>query len=104
MKKFKIQYLLMMLAVVTVVLLPGCADNTPAVILQQPAPHVYGFWGGLWHGMIAGPDFICSLFWDDVTVFAQSNNGHWYDFGFLWGVGGIFGGGATASSRMKRKR
>jgi len=103
MKTFKIQYLLMMFAVVAIVLLPGCADNTPAmIIVQDPPPHVYGFWGGLWHGMIAFPDFFASLFWDDVTVYAQSNNGHWYQFGFLWGAGVIFGGSSSVVSKVRR--
>jgi hypothetical protein len=54
----------------------------------------YGFWWGLWHGIIAPIDLIFMLFRDDVTVFAQNNNGAWYAFGFLLGSGGwgILGG------------
>jgi hypothetical protein len=26
------------------------------------------------------PDFIGSLIWDDVAVYATNNNGTWYDF------------------------
>ncbi|MHC1707017.1 MAG: hypothetical protein AB9842_05785 [Bacteroidales bacterium] len=50
--------------------------------------HTYGFWGGLWHGIIAPVDLIAMLFRDDVTVYAQNNNGAWYAFGFLIGSGG----------------
>lgn len=47
----------------------------------------YGFWGGLWHGLISGFSFIGSLFSDDISVYAVNNTGGWYDFGFLLGVG-----------------
>jgi hypothetical protein len=50
--------------------------------------HQYGFWGGLWHGIIAPIDFIAMLFNDKYTVYAQNNNGAWYAFGFLLGSGG----------------
>lgn len=70
-------------------LLVACADKT--IVTQIMETHQYGFWGGLWHGIVAPFDFIASLIWDDVTVYAENNNGHWYAFGFVLGVGG-FGG------------
>jgi hypothetical protein len=46
--------------------------------------------------MIAPFSFIGSLIWDDVAVYAINNNGGWYDFGFLLGVGGLgFGSSKT---------
>ena len=48
----------------------------------------YGFWSGLWHGIIAPIDLIAMLFQDDVSVFAPNNNGLWYSFGFVLGSGG----------------
>ena len=65
----------------------SCADK--AEVIQVVETHQYGFWGGLWHGIIAPFDFIGSLIWDDVTVYAQNNNGGWYAFGFVLGVGGF---------------
>jgi len=64
--------------------------------------HTYGYWGGLWHGIIAPFDFIGMLFRKDVTMYAQNNNGCWYAFGFLIGSGGwgILGG----KSICKKKR
>lgn len=53
---------------------------------------VYGFWNGLWHGMIAPFTFIGHLFNRDIAVFAISNNGPWYVFGFLMGIGLFIGG------------
>ena len=69
-------------------LLAGCADNE--VMQCEPlVGHQYGFWGGLWHGLIVGFDFIGMLIWDDVTVYAPNNNGAWYAFGFTLGCGGL---------------
>lgn len=61
--------------------------------------HVYGFWGGLWHGIIAPLSFVISLFRDDVAVWAVNNNGGWYSFGFLLGVSCLGLGGGKASRR-----
>jgi len=73
-------------------LLTSCADKTE--ITQVMTTHQYGFWGGVWHGIIAPFDFIGSLIWDDVSVYAENNNGGWYSFGFLLGIG-AFSGGAS---------
>jgi hypothetical protein len=59
--------------------------------------HVYGFFGGLWHGIIAPVSFVVSLFSDKVAVWAVNNNGGWYTFGFLIGVGSLGFGGSKAS-------
>lgn len=48
--------------------------------------YIYGFWGGLWHGIIAPFSFIGSLFSKDVAVWAVNNNGGWYTLGFLLGI------------------
>jgi hypothetical protein len=88
MKKFT--YTILSLALI--LSLTGCADaQTVDTCLSG---HTYGFWGGLWHGLITPFSFVGSLFTDDITVYAVNNNGGWYDFGFLFGVGGLgFGGG-----------
>lgn len=59
--------------------------------------HTYGFFGGLWHGIIAPASFLISLFTDNVAVWAVNNNGGWYTFGFLIGVGSLGFGGHKAS-------
>jgi hypothetical protein len=63
----------------------SCADKVGYQIDQTQ--HIYGFCGGVWHGIIMFPDFIGSLIWDDVAVYATNNNGAWYDFGFVGGLG-----------------
>jgi hypothetical protein len=63
--------------------------------------HRYGFWGGLWHGIIAPIDFVLMLFRDNITLYAQNNNGAWYALGFLIGSGGwgFLGGKGVAKKR-----
>jgi len=82
-----------------VVLLYACADKE--IVTDCLKGHTYGFFGGLWHGIIAPFDLIGMLFWDDVTLFAQNNNGFWYGFGFLIGSGGwgLVGGRGIAGKR-----
>src|ERR1035438_9591703 len=37
-----------------------------------------GFWGGLWHGIIAPITFLVSLFVSGVSIYETNNNGRWY--------------------------
>lgn len=63
----------------------GCAHTED--VKDCVTGHTYGFWGGLWHGIIAIPDFIAMLIWPGkFTVYAPNNNGGWYAFGFLLGI------------------
>ena len=80
------------------VLFFSCAD-TQHHITNCLEGHTYGFWGGLWHGMIVPFSFIGSLFSDDVAVWAVNNNGGWYTFGFVLGVGGLTGSASKASNK-----
>ena len=72
----------------SLMLLAGCAEQQPTQCLN-PVAHVYGFFGGLWHGLIIPFNFIGTLFWDDVAIYAPSNDGVWYALGFTIGAGGI---------------
>lgn len=69
--------------------LTGCADT---VNVQQCLPPVEpsGFWSGVWHGMIVWYSFVGSLFIDNITIYDVNNNGAWYNFGFIGGLGLIF--------------
>lgn len=75
------------LLVFSLILLTGCADSQD--VHECVSGHVYGFWGGLWHGLILPFDFIGMLIYDDVAVYAPNNNGGWYAFGFVIGSGGF---------------
>ena len=77
------------------VLFTGCADVTPIEACINHTP--YGFWGGLWHGIIAPISFIGSLFIDDIAMYGVNNTGGWYDFGFVLGAGILFGSSSSNS-------
>jgi hypothetical protein len=74
--------------------LAGCATQMRGTV-QHDAP---GFLFGLVQGFIAPVTFVVSLFRHDVAVYAVPNNGGWYDFGFVLGIGG-FAGGASRTRR-----
>ncbi len=78
-----------------ILLLSACADVEPNI---KPCltGQTYGFWGGLWHGFILPFSWIGSLFSDTIAVWAVNNNGGWYTFGFVLGVGALTGGGSKA--------
>lgn len=81
-------------ALLLALLLAGCAADanpaagTAAVEGGDPA----GVWLGLWHGLIAPVTFVISLFSDAVGIYEVHNNGAWYDFGYVLGLGMIVGG------------
>jgi hypothetical protein len=79
-KQFIIIILLLSVAVL------GCARSE--MVNQCLTGHTYGFFGGLWHGFIAPFDFIAMLFNNEITMYAQNNNGGLYALGFLIGSGG----------------
>ena len=83
-------------------ILAGCANSES--VTGCLTGHTFGFWGGLWHGIIAPVDLVLMLFKDNITVFAQNNNGAWYAFGFIIGSGGWgFLGGKGSSSRRRSR-
>lgn len=61
--------------------------------------YIYGFWGGIWHGIIAPIDLICMIFSDEIVVYAPNNNGGWYALGFCLGAGILFGGSSKATNK-----
>lgn len=88
---------IIVLVLFALTVLSSCADVQN--IEACKTGHTYGFFGGLWHGMIAPVSFVISLFSDEVAVWAVNNNGGWYSFGFLLGVGSLGLGGGKASRR-----
>jgi len=61
-------------------LLSSCADSANVVSTDIP-----GFFHGVWHGMILPISFLISFFDSNVVIYAVSNTGHLYDFGFMLG-------------------
>lgn len=78
------------LFVFVLIIFSGCADVT--VVDECLPTDPYGFWGGLWHGIVSPISFIGSLLSDEIAMYAINNNGGWYDFGFWLGIGGLSGG------------
>jgi len=95
-KKLSIIFLcLLILIIVTSSCAPGNTrfDAKPA-----------GFWAGLWHGLICVITFIISLFSKSVEMYEISNNGGWYNFGFLLGAAIALGGSGGSSCKRIRKK
>ena len=96
------KYLGFLLLVISIFIVSGCAQNE--VVEECLKGHEYGFIGGLWHGFIAPFDFVAMLFNDEVTVYAQNNNGGLYALGFLLGSGGWGFFGSKGAGRARRNR
>jgi len=71
------------------------AVGGPGSRFQVPGATPAGFWAGLWHGLISPITFVVSLLSPNVRIYETNNRGRWYDFGFIIGVSGTFGGGGT---------
>lgn len=99
-KHLKSLPVIMPVGIIFLFLFSSCAERE--IVDQCLKGYTYGFFGGLWHGFIAPFDFIGMLIWDDVTMYAQNNNGVGYALGFLLGSGGWgFLGGKTLFGRRK---
>jgi hypothetical protein len=61
----------------------------------QPEPYITnnlpGFFTGLWHGWVSIFAFFGHLFDNSIKIYEFPNNGGWYEFGFMIGVGGVGG-------------
>ncbi len=79
------------------IFLSSCAHGVDISACTETV-HIYGFWGGLWHGIIAPFDLIAMLWSDTATVYAPNNNGGWYALGFCLG-GGLLGIGGSKASK-----
>lgn len=90
--------LLLLVIIALLMLMTSCADVEQ--IETCVTGKVYGFWNGLWHGLISPFAFIGSLFNDEIAIYAVNNNGGWYDFGFILGIGSL-GGGSSASTKKR---
>jgi hypothetical protein len=100
MKTINSQKFLLFLLLAAVIILSGCANNE--AVGPCLTGHKYGFFGGLWHGFIAPFDFIAMLFNNEITMYAQNNNGGFYALGFLLGSGGWGFFGSKGASRVRK--
>lgn len=102
MKKCMNRNIIFLILPVTLLLLTGCADSEDVTACLTG--HEYGFFGGLWHGFIAPFDFVAMLFNDEITMYAQNNNGGLYALGFLIGSGGWGFFGGKGAKRVHRRK
>ncbi len=92
---FRITHIILFIA--GILILSSCSNKE--VVTDCLHGTTFGFWGGLWQGIIAPIDLVVMFFRDDVTVYAQNNDGMWYATGFLIGSGGW----GMLGSMFKRK-
>lgn len=97
-RRVHVAAVLVLLAVVVAACAPG---PNPEVGTAAADGDVAGFWLGLWHGLVAPITFVVSLFTGDVNVYEVHNNGNWYNFGFVLGLG-VFVGGGSGGARARR--
>ncbi|MFD9701383.1 hypothetical protein [Lentzea sp. NPDC059081] len=93
---------LLLAAVVLVV--AACAAGPNMVSSVEGVP-VAGFWKGVWHGFSYPVTFVVSLFTDQVSIYEVRNNGNWYDFGFVTGIGvlhAVLGSHRHVSNRRRK--
>ena len=79
--------------VAMILLLASCSNKE--VVTSCLQGYTYGFWSGLWHGVIAPIDLIFMLFRDDVSVYAENNNGA--------GMLSVFSSGAAAGDCLEEE-
>lgn len=92
----KKKLIIFMMLLIIILCLAGCVPNDGSYTVLDPA----GFWSGLWHGLISFVTFLMGIFTGGkYTIYEAFNNGGWYNFGFLLGVGAFAGGGSIASSK-----
>lgn len=96
----KITVLLLLTGILVFVVSCTAGPNT-AMDIPPEEGQVAGFLLGLWHGIIAPVTFIISLFTDNISLYEVHNNGGWYDFGFVFGAGILFGGSSRATKCRK---
>ena len=83
-------------------LLAGCAGPNNQVNVPVDG-QVAGFWNGLLHGLILPFSWIGSLFDPTISIYEVHNNGGWYNFGFILGLGSLGGGSHAGRSGDEKK-
>lgn len=105
MKSYNVRSLmpLILIGIFFILVISGCSNYEDPT--ECFTGKTYGFWNGLWHGIIAPVDLIAMIWREDVAVFAPNNNGFWYAFGFVLGSGGwgFLSGRTTKLHRDTRK-
>jgi hypothetical protein len=92
---------LLVIAVLVLSMLAGCAPGANQYEGTAGEHGVAGFWLGVWQGFIAPFVFVAALFKNDLGIYEVHNNGAWYNFGYLFGLACFFGGGGHGATRRR---
>jgi hypothetical protein len=92
---------LLVLVLMLLSILPGCAPGPNQSQGTESEHGVAGFWLGLWQGFMAPFVFVVSVFKSNVSIYEVHNSGAWYNFGYLFGLACILGGGGNRTARRK---
>ena len=82
--------------IATLILLILCLQSCAPV---GSTPDEYGFFSGIWHGIIWPFSLIGWIFGADIGLYAHHNTGFTYWLGFIIGLGVLGGGSGQASRR-----
>ena len=88
-------FLTIFLFVIVCLSVVGCAHQPTSYEIPYSAP---GFFMGLWNGISAPLALIGSIFMN-IRMYAFPNSGIGYDFGFIIGLMGFWGGGTVIYNR-----
>jgi len=75
-------------------MLAGCAHHFSPDALHDP----YGFFSGIWQGMIFPFSVIGCIFFDSVEIIGRPNIGFFYYVGFAIGLSSL---GSSAASKSQ---
>ena len=75
------------LIILSLLMLSSCAQHINVNDCLPQTEHVCNFWCGVWHGAISQFAFIYSLFNHNIAIYSINNNGAWYNFGYVGGLG-----------------
>lgn len=91
------------IAILIIVVLVLCFPDTTYAWLQtyEVSPGSYGFFSGLWHGIIAPFAVVAQLFDNDIILYSSINDGFRYNLGFLIGIVMVVGGGASGANSAR---
>jgi len=93
---------LLVLILLILDILAGCAPGANQFkATANEGGAVAGFWLGLWQGFIAPLVFVASLFKHNLGIYEVHNNGAWYNFGYLFGLACLLGGGGNRTAGRK---
>lgn len=83
--------LLLVLVLLALSTLACATPNADRGVPLEATGKVYGFWNGVGDSFSAPWAFMSNVIWGtNHGIYQTHNNGNWYDFGYVFGIGLIF--------------